>query len=145
MHLTAKSSSSGLLAGQNREASDTVTATQDALAAAGNLPGSQSITAVAAGAAFGAGGSGSGSGSMHPQLAGYQRWPAASLVGCLHRFVRQEALEPSERMQCSRWVMGRAGERRPARALVCCGSDSWGWRSSARGCYISAEIVHGLR
>jgi hypothetical protein len=79
-------------AGPNREASDTAMATQDALAATSNLPGSQSTAAVL----------GAGAG-MPPQLAGYQRWPAASLAGCLHRFVRQEALEPSERMQCARY------------------------------------------
>ena len=92
-------------AGAQPEASDTAMASQDALAANSNLPGSQTTEALAANGTAAGGPAGvapRSPGSLPPQLAGYQRWPAASLLGCLHRFVRREDLEPCERLQCSR-------------------------------------------
>jgi ubiquitin C-terminal hydrolase len=38
----------------------------------------------------------------HPALAGYHRWPGASLVGCLRRFTRAEPLAPGARRPCER-------------------------------------------
>jgi hypothetical protein len=66
---------------------------QDALAAATNLPGTQDAAAAAAGAAAAA---------LPPQLAGYYRWPGASLLGCLNRFTHAEQLGAGERWTCER-------------------------------------------
>ena len=73
---------------------------QDALAAATNLPGTQDAAAAAAGAAAAA---------LPPQLAGYYRWPGASLLGCLNRFTHAEQLGAGERWTCERCEAGRAG------------------------------------
>ncbi|KAL4452770.1 hypothetical protein ABPG75_008432 [Micractinium tetrahymenae] len=73
-------------------------AVQDALAAATNLPGSQDAAAAAAGAAAAA---------LPPQLAGFYRWPGASLLGCLNRFTRAEQLGASEKWVCDRCASGR--------------------------------------
>ena len=37
---------------------------------------------------------------QYPQLAGYYKWPGASLLGCLRRFVREETLGDNERWRC---------------------------------------------
>ena len=74
---------------------------QDALAAATNVPGTQDAAAAAAGAAAAA---------LPPQLAGYYRWPGASLLGCLNRFTHAEQLGAGERWTCERcgagWEVG---------------------------------------
>lgn len=69
------------------------TAMQDSLAAASNVPGSQEAAAAAAGVATAA---------LPPQLAGYYRWPGASLLGCLNRFTRAEQLGSGEKWVCDR-------------------------------------------
>ena len=68
-------------------------AQQDALAAATNVPGTQGAAAAAAGAA---------AATLPPQLAGYYRWPGASLLGCLNRFTHAEQLGAGERWTCER-------------------------------------------
>lgn len=67
-------------------------------AAAGAAPAATAgVTPATAGAHRGApGGAGPGPGSVTAQ------YGAASLVGCLHRFVRPESLGPGERWTCER-------------------------------------------
>jgi hypothetical protein len=65
---------------------------QDAAAAATNVVGTQGPVAAAAGAAAAA--------PSHPALTGYLRWPGASLVGSLRRFVRAEQLGSGEQWRC---------------------------------------------
>jgi hypothetical protein len=48
-------------------------------------------------------------GKLPPQLAGYYRWPGASLLGCLNRFTKVEELGQGETRVC-----GRCGCRPPA-------------------------------
>ena len=72
------------------------TAVQDSLAAATNLPGTQDTTAAAAAAVA----------ALPPELAGYYRWPGASLLGCLSRFTHAEQLGTGEKWACERWVFG---------------------------------------
>jgi hypothetical protein len=73
-------------------------AQQDALAAATNLPGSQDLAPGAEAAAVAA---------LPPQLAGYYRWPGASLLGCLNRFTHAEQLGRGERWTCERCCSGQ--------------------------------------
>ncbi len=73
---------------------------QDALAAATNVPGTQDAAGAAAGAAAAA---------LPPQLAGYYRWPGASLLGCLNRFTHAEQLGAGERWTCERCGPGGRG------------------------------------
>ncbi|KAI3432768.1 hypothetical protein D9Q98_004308 [Chlorella vulgaris] len=41
-------------------------------------------------------------GQLPPELAGYYRWPGASLLGCLNRFTREERLGVGEKWTCSK-------------------------------------------
>ncbi|KAL4420926.1 hypothetical protein ABPG77_001409 [Micractinium sp. CCAP 211/92] len=75
----------------------TGTAMQDSQAATSNLPGSQAAAAAAGAAAA----------ALPSQLAGYYRWPGASLLGCLNRFTRAEQLGQSEKWVCDRCASGR--------------------------------------
>ncbi|PSC74502.1 ubiquitin carboxyl-terminal hydrolase 22 [Micractinium conductrix] len=73
------------------------TAVQDSLAAATNLPGTQDTTAAAAAAVA----------ALPPELAGYYRWPGASLLGCLSRFTHAEQLGTGEKWACESCASGR--------------------------------------
>ena len=45
----------------------------------------------------------------HPDMVGYYRLPGASLVGCLHRYTREEQLSPREQWVCGHCRTAQAG------------------------------------
>jgi hypothetical protein len=75
---------------------------QTAPGAASNLLG----TSVAAAA-----------GKLPPQLAGYYRWPGASLLGCLNRFTKVEELGQGETRVCGSCGCGTATKQLSLRRL----------------------------
>eukprot|EP00887_Chlorella_sp_A99_P003348 scaffold26.g3348.t1 len=70
----------------------------DAAAASTHIPSTQVPAAGTVAAMVG----------LHPELVGFYRWPGPSLVGCLHRFTREERLGPGEL-----WVCGRCRTQQP--------------------------------
>lgn len=77
----------------------------DAIGASSNLPGAEQGPHGHSKAA-----------TLPPQLAGYQRWPAASLLGCLHRFVRKEELGTAA-VKCARCGSQHAHKQLSLRSL----------------------------